>query len=96
MIIEEIEEGVHIFDKSKPVCLATDWSKTGVGFCSSKNTAIAPLLNPSAATQVGKLPLLGAASHMLLDRALPWWKGRPLLLLMPSIKRDSLYWAAGT
>ena len=31
-IISEIEKGVKIFDKSKPTCLATDWSKTGVGF----------------------------------------------------------------
>ena len=32
VIISEIEEGVRIFDKSKPTCLATDWSKTGIGF----------------------------------------------------------------
>ena len=32
IIINEIEEGVRIFDKSKPTCLATDWSKTGIGF----------------------------------------------------------------
>ena len=25
-------EGVRIFDKSKPTCLATDWSKHGIGF----------------------------------------------------------------
>ena len=31
-IIAEIEKGVKIFDKAKPTCLATDWSKTGVGF----------------------------------------------------------------
>jgi hypothetical protein len=31
-IISKIEEGVRIFDKSKPTCLATDWSKTGIGF----------------------------------------------------------------
>ncbi|VDI31954.1 Hypothetical predicted protein, partial [Mytilus galloprovincialis] len=31
-IISEIEESVRIFDKSKPTCLATDWSKTGIGF----------------------------------------------------------------
>ena len=31
-IIEEIEHGVKIFDKSKPTCIATDWSKTGIGF----------------------------------------------------------------
>ena len=32
MIIGEIKEGVCIFEKSKPTCLATDWSKTGIGF----------------------------------------------------------------
>ncbi len=43
-IIREIEEGVRIFDKSKPTCLATDWSKTGIGFwlfqkhCSCEST----------------------------------------------------------
>ena len=32
IIVEEICKGVEIFDKSKPTCLATDWSKDGVGF----------------------------------------------------------------
>lgn len=32
VIVNEIEEGVRIFDKSKPTCLATDWSKNGIGF----------------------------------------------------------------
>ena len=32
VIIREIDEGVRIFNKSKPTCLATDWSKTGIGF----------------------------------------------------------------
>ncbi len=31
-IVSEIEEGVRIFDKSKPTCLATDWSKVGIRF----------------------------------------------------------------
>ena len=31
VIIGEIE-GVHIFDKSEPTCLATDWLKSGIGF----------------------------------------------------------------
>ena len=31
-IVDEIELGVRIFDKTKPTCLATDWSKTGIGF----------------------------------------------------------------
>ena len=32
VIISDIEEGVRIFDASRPTCLATDWSKTGKGF----------------------------------------------------------------
>lgn len=32
VIISEIEHGVQIFDKNKPTCLATDWSKNGIGF----------------------------------------------------------------
>lgn len=32
VIASEIEEGVRIFDQSKPTCLATDWSKDGIGF----------------------------------------------------------------
>ena len=32
VIISEIEEGVRIFYASRPTCLATDWSKTGIGF----------------------------------------------------------------
>ena len=31
-IVKEIEEGVRIFDKTKPTCLTTDWSKQGIGF----------------------------------------------------------------
>lgn len=31
-IIDEIKHGVTIFDKTKPTCLATDWSKHGIGF----------------------------------------------------------------
>ena len=32
VIIRAIKDGVEIFDKSRPTCLATDWSKDGVGF----------------------------------------------------------------
>ena len=31
-IINEIHNGVKIFDKTKPTCLATDWSKHGIGY----------------------------------------------------------------
>ena len=31
-IIDEIHSGVKIFNKTKPTCLATDWSKQGIGY----------------------------------------------------------------
>ena len=50
VIANEIEKGVCIFDKSKPTCLATDWSKSGIGFwlfqkhceCASKKPFCCP------------------------------------------------------
>ena len=50
VIASEIEKGVRIFDKSKPTCLATDWSKSGIGFwlfqkhckCASKKPFCCP------------------------------------------------------
>ena len=32
VIATEIANGVKIFDKTKPTCLATDWSRDGIGF----------------------------------------------------------------
>ena len=32
VIASEIEEGVRIVDPSRPTCLATDWSKDGIGY----------------------------------------------------------------
>jgi len=32
VIADEIEQGIQIFDPQKPTCLATDWSKEGIGF----------------------------------------------------------------
>ena len=32
VILDEVCKGVKIFDKTKPTCLVTDWSKDGIGF----------------------------------------------------------------
>ena len=32
VILDEICKGVKLFDKTKPTCLVTDWSKDGIGF----------------------------------------------------------------
>ena len=43
-IVNEIRNGIQIFDKSKATCLAADWSKNGLGFwlfqkhCQCQNT----------------------------------------------------------
>ena len=47
-IIDLVEEGVKIFDMSKPTCLATDWCRQGVGFflmqkhCGCKVSPVTP------------------------------------------------------
>ena len=35
-IVEQIREGVHNFSINRATCLATDWSKTGIGFTLSQ------------------------------------------------------------
>ena len=60
MIIEEIEEGVHIFDKSKPMCLATDWSKTGVGFWLFQKNCHCPSIEPFCCHTGWKVTLVGS------------------------------------
>ena len=51
LIINEIKEGVTIFDKNKATCLATDWSKDGLGYVLLQKhcpcTPIKPLCCPS-------------------------------------------------
>ncbi len=32
IIIEQINQGVEIFEKDRPTCIATDWSKIGIGY----------------------------------------------------------------
>ena len=32
-IIEAVKDGVQTFDVEKKTCIATDWSKEGIGFC---------------------------------------------------------------
>lgn len=58
-IISEIEKGVQIFDKGRPTCLATDWSKQGIGFwlfqkhCSCAGTELFCCNNGWKTTLVG-------------------------------------------
>ena len=33
VIIQEMKDGVRLFQPSRPTCLVTDWFTTGIGFC---------------------------------------------------------------
>lgn len=60
LIIDEIQEGVTIFDKSKPTCLATDWSKTGIGFWLSQKHCRCPKIEPFCCKTGWKITLVGS------------------------------------
>ena len=46
-ITTEIANGVKIFDKTKPTCLATDWSRHGIGFWLFQKHCSCPSIGPS-------------------------------------------------
>lgn len=60
MIIDEIEEGVHIFDKSKLTCLAIDWSKTGIGYWLFQKHCRCPTNMPLCCRTGWKTTLVGS------------------------------------
>ena len=65
VIIDEIEEGVRIFDKCKPTCLGTDWSKTGIGYWLFQKHCRCPTNTPFGCrtTLVGSRFTHAAESH---------------------------------
>ena len=60
MIIDEIEEGVRIFDKSKLTCLAIDWSKTGIGYWLFQKHCRCPTNTPFCCRTGWKTTLVGS------------------------------------
>ena len=60
IIINAIEEGVRIFDKSKPTCLATDWSKSGIGFWLFQKHCQCTSLEPFCCPTGWKTTLVGS------------------------------------
>ena len=73
MIIEEIEEGVCIFEKSKPpTCLTTDWSKTGIGFWLFQKHCHCPSTKPFCCRTGWKVTLVGSRfTHTAESRYAP-------------------------
>ena len=80
LILDKICKGVKIFDKTKPTCLVTDWSKGGIGcwllqkHCDCQTTLPA---NHSAATQVGTLCCLVAALLIRLNPTIDLSRAKP-------------------
>lgn len=60
-ILEEISNGVRIFDKERPTCLITDWSRTGLGFWLLQKHCNCPKPSkPFCCTEGWKLTLVGS------------------------------------
>ena len=71
-ILREIEEGVKIFDPSKPTCLATDWSKNGIGFWLFQKHCICPGQKPFCCHTGWKITLVGSRfTHSAESRYAP-------------------------
>lgn len=59
-IINEITEGVRMFDKERVTCLATDWSKLGIGYFLSQKHCDCSEITPICCTDGWKLVLAGS------------------------------------
>ena len=71
-IVQEIERGVRIFDKSKPICLATDWSKEGVGFWLFQKHCQCTPVRPFCCADGWKVTLVGSRfTHAAESRYAP-------------------------
>ena len=59
-IVEEIKEGVRMFDPDKVTCLATDWSQCGVGYFLLQKHCSCEELKPTCCRDGWKLILAGS------------------------------------
>ena len=60
VIIHEMKEGVRLFQPSRPTCLSTDWSTSGVGFCLLQKYCQCAELVPTCCSTGWKLCLVGS------------------------------------
>lgn len=71
-IINEIERGVQIFDKSRPTCIATDWSKSGIGFWLLQKHCSCSSTEPFCCATGWKVSLVGSRfTHSAESRYAP-------------------------
>ena len=72
VIIEEIKEGVRIFDMARPTCLATDWSKDGIGHWLLQRHCTCETLKPFCCNSGWKTTLVGSRfTHAAESRYAP-------------------------
>ena len=72
VITSEIEDGVRIFDPSKPTCLATDWSKNGIGFWLLQKHCGCEGMTPFCCATGWKITLVGSRfTHAAESRYAP-------------------------
>ncbi|KAK3881921.1 hypothetical protein Pcinc_009185 [Petrolisthes cinctipes] len=60
VIIHEIRKGVEIFEKTRPTCLATDWSKEGIGFWLFQKHCGCSSTRPFCCKEGWKITLVGS------------------------------------
>ena len=71
-IAAEVEEGVRIFDKARPTCLATDWSKDGIGFWMFQKHCTCSGTTPFCCRDGWKISLVGSRfTHAAESRYAP-------------------------
>ena len=71
-ICESIRAGVEIFDKGRPTCLATDWSKDGIGFWLTQKHCQCPSRDPFCCRDGWRVTLVGSRfTHAAESRYAP-------------------------
>ena len=59
-IIEQIQTGVEIFDKGRTTCIATDWSKSGIGFWMFQRHCLCPQRELFCCKEGWRITLVGS------------------------------------
>ena len=71
-IVQQIEHGVKIFEKSRPTCLATDWSKSGIGYWLLQKHCSCATVKPFCCPLGWKVTLVGNRfTHVAESRYAP-------------------------
>ena len=75
-ILRSVTDGVKHFDVQRWTCLATDWSRQGIGFFLMQKWCDCSTLHPKCCSDGWKLVLAGEDSQNQQKAAIPQWKER--------------------